>query len=336
MNFKYIYIKPVLLAAVASIVAIAMAACGGSTSGKRGVTTASTASSNIGVLACDASFENIMEQEIDVYEFINPNQSILAMYLNEGACIDSLIKGKAQIAVLSKPLSASEKKVLSARGRAPHESIIAYDAIALIVNKDNPLNEITTQELTDILNGTYTTWNQLRPSKLGDIKVVFDHQASSTVRFMRDSLLNGEPIAANAFAQGSNSQVFEAVKNNPQAMGVLGVSWISSNMKGNDLTAQQRAATLEQTDTTTINFSDDIKVLRVRRPRQFDSFQPYQAYILDGSYPLMRYIYMVNTAPAGTASHGLYVFVTGWRGQKLILATGVLPYSVTPNVVNLQ
>ncbi|MDE5635042.1 MAG: substrate-binding domain-containing protein, partial [Muribaculaceae bacterium] len=174
------------------------------------------------------------------------------------------------------------------------------------------------------------------PSPLGDISVVFDHPGSSTVRFMRDSLMDGRQLTGNVFAQGDNKAVFEAVKNNKNAMGVIGVSWIASDMSGADLSAEQRAARLDSEDVTDMGFSDDIKVLRVRLDDSVDSYQPYQAYILDGKYPLYRSMYMVNTGYSGTAAHAFYVFVTGWRGQKVIMSTGVLPSTVRPRVVTLN
>lgn len=320
-----------------AVMTLAVTACS-SGSGSKPSSTASRGinSSNIAVMACDASFENIMQQEIDVFEFINPKMTILPMYIDESACIDSLLKGRASTAVISRELRASEIKILRNAGRAPHTTRIAVDAIALIVNKKNPLNEITVSEITDILDGKYHAWRDLQPSPLGDISVVFDHPGSSTVRFMRDSLMDGRQLTGNVFAQGDNKAVFEAVKNNKNAMGVIGVSWIASDMSGADLSAEQRAARLDSEDVTDMGFSDDIKVLRVRLDDSVDSYQPYQAYILDGKYPLYRSMYMVNTGYSGTAAHAFYVFVTGWRGQKVIMSTGVLPSTVRPRVVTLN
>lgn len=321
-----------------AVMALAVTACS-SGSGSKPSSTAATRginSSNIAVMACDASFENIMQQEIDVFEFINPKMTILPMYIDESACIDSLLKGRASTAVISRELRASEIKILRNAGRAPHTTRIAVDAIALIVNKNNPLNEITVSEITDILDGKYRAWRDLQPSPLGDISVVFDHPGSSTVRFMRDSLMDGRQLTGNVFAQGDNKAVFEAVKNNKNAMGVIGVSWIASDMSGADLSAEQRAARLDSEDVTDMGFSNDIKVLRVRLDDSVDSYQPYQAYILDGKYPLYRSMYMVNTGYSGTAAHAFYVFVTGWRGQKVIMSTGVLPSTVRPRVVTLN
>lgn len=331
MNFN---IKSIALAVMAIT---AMTACtSGGSKKSSGTVVRGTNSTNIAVLACDNSFENIMQQEIDVFEFINPRQNILPLYLDEKSCVDSLIKGRASVAVISRELRPSEIKLMRTNGRNPNTTRIAVDAIALIVNKDNPLNEITVNELRDVLDGKFSMWNQIAPSKLGEIGVVFDDNGSSTVRYMRDSILDGRAMQAKVYAQGDNKAVFEAVKGNRNALGVIGVSWIASDMSGASLTAAQRAEALDKEDVTDMGFSNDIKVLRVRRDDCIDSFQPYQAYILDGSYPLFRSMYMVNTGYSGTAAHAFYVFVTGWRGQKVIMSTGVLPSTVRPRVVSLN
>lgn len=316
----------------------AMTACSGGGGSKvpAGSVARGVNSSNIAVLACDASFENVMQQEIDVFEFINPKMNILPMYIDEAACVDSLLKGRAAMAVISRELRQSELTMLRNAGRQPHTTRIAVDAIALIVNKDNPLNEITVGELRDVLDGKFRTWRDIQPSKLDSIRVVFDQPGSSTVRYMRDSLIDGRPFGTTVYAQGDNKQVFDAVKNNRNALGVIGVSWIATDMSGEAKSAQERAATLDNEDVTDMGFNSDIKVLRVRRDDSLDSFQPYQAYILDGSYPLFRSMYMVNTGYQGTAAHSFYVFVTGWRGQKVIMSTGVLPSTVRPRVVSLN
>lgn len=325
-----------------AVVALAMAACSGGGGGKKAGTGSPAASgqsinsSRTAVVACDASFENVMQEEVGVFEFINPKMTILPMYIDESACVDSLLKGRAMAAVTSRELRQSETDILKRAGRTPSTTRIAVDAIALIVNKDNPVNELTVGELADILDGKYKTWRDLQPSTLGDISVVFDHQGSSTVRYMRDSVMTGRDFGCKVFAQGDNKAVFEAVKKNKNAIGVIGVSWIASDMSGAEITAEQRAQNLDNEDVTDVRFSNDIKVLRVRRDNELDSYQPYQAYILDGSYPLFRSIYMISTGFPGTAAHSFYVFVTGWRGQKVILSTGVLPSTVRPRVVSLQ
>ena len=74
----------------------------------------------------------------------------------------------------------------------------------------------------------------------------------------------------------------------------------------------------------------------MRRDDDIKAYKPYQAYIYDGSYPLFRSIYMITTAANGSIAHGFYSFVTGFKGQKIIQMTGILPATVQPRMVNLN
>ena len=174
---------------------------------------AGSATNGITKLACDVTFENIMQQEIEVFEYIYPHADVLPYYLDEKSCIDSLLEQKVNAAVTTRPLNEAEKKYLKSKKKTVYERIIAIDAIALVVNNDNPIDRIDLKDLNDILTGKLQTWNQMGPGMkdLGSIDVVFDDESSSTVSFMRDSLMNGEPFGSNVYAQGSNESVYEAV-----------------------------------------------------------------------------------------------------------------------------
>ena len=68
--------------------------------GKRETPKGNSSTSGTVVMACDASFENVMQQEIEVFEYVYPNASILSYYTDEKACIDSLLFGTARLAVV--------------------------------------------------------------------------------------------------------------------------------------------------------------------------------------------------------------------------------------------
>lgn len=295
-----------------------------------------TSTTGLASLVCDESFENIMEQEVNVFEYIYPDASIIPYYTNESAAVDSLFKSKTKTIVISRDLTDDEKTYLRNRKHIVRTSKIAVDAIALIVNPKNPVEILSISEIAEILSGEVTDWNQLSPNKTGKITVVFDHQGSSTVKYMRDSLLNGGMFGPNVFAQNSNDEVFDAVQKIKGAIGILGVSWISSDMRNAEVTSEQRAARLEKNDTTISDFDSRVKVLKVRRNDEIVARKPYQAYIYDGSYPLFRSMYMISTAPNGSVAHGFYSFVTSFRGQKIIQMTGILPATVQPRMVSLN
>ncbi|MCF0214424.1 MAG: substrate-binding domain-containing protein [Muribaculaceae bacterium] len=298
----------------------------------------STSTEGMAKIACDLSFRNIMQQEIEVFEFIYTKANVMPYYVDEKAAIDSLLNlGDVKTIVVTRELTDQEKKYLEDHGRHVKQQRVAVDAIALIVNPENDMKEpISRTELGKILSGEITRWDQLGPSRMGNIEVVFEHQGSSTVKYMRDSLMNGKDFAANVFAQQTPEEVFKAVEKNRNALGIIGVSWVSSDLKNKELSTEELAATLEKNDTTDLDFNQAVRVLKVRHDDAINGKQPYQAYIFDGTYPLYRSIYMITTAPNGSLGHGFYSFVTGFQGQKLIQMTGVLPATVRPRMVSVN
>lgn len=251
----------------------------------------STQTSGIATIACDASFENILSQEIDVFEYIYPEASIIPYYVDEHAAIDSLLNFSTKMAITTRPLTQKEVDYLKGQKKMVHQTQIAVDAIALIVNPDNPMEIIDKKEIAEILTGKLSKWDEVVPNKnLGDISVVFDHQGSSTVHYMRDSLLNGGEFGPNVYAQKKPTEVFDAVATNKNAIGVIGVSWITDDMKGREMNRQEMAEAVERNDTTELSFNSKIKVLKVRADGQVTAYKPYQYYIYTGEYPLYRQI----------------------------------------------
>ncbi|MBD5192096.1 MAG: phosphate ABC transporter substrate-binding protein [Barnesiella sp.] len=296
-----------------------------------------TSTSGLTTVMCDNSFENIIQQEIDVYEYCYPKASVIPYYIPENAAIDSLLQLKTRLAVITRELTKDEMDFLKGKKRNPRCQRIAVDAIALIVNPANPIEKITRKEIAEILSGEVTDWNDLEPNKTGKISVLFDDSGSSTVAYMRDSLLMGKKFGENVFAQGSNKAVFEGVKNHKGAIGVIGVSWVASDLKSPSLSIEERVNSSQNSDTTALDFNQDIKVLKVQKnPESVEFFKPYQAYIYSGEYPLYRSIYMVCASVPGTTAHGFFSFVTGYQGQKIIQMTGVLPALVHPRLVEVN
>ena len=287
-------------------------------------------------MACDASFENVMQQEIEVFEYVYPNASVLPYYTDEKACVDSLLFGTARLAVVSHELTREQVEFLRDKKHFAKPKKIAVDAVAVIVNPENPVENLSMKDLGEILTGHITEWNDIYPSKLDKIQVVFDHNGSSVVKYMADSLLNGAGYASNVFSANSMKGVFDAVKSRKNAIGLVGVSWISSDLKKADLSAEERIKTLEVDDTTATTFTDEVKVLGINRNNSTIAYKPYQAYIFDGSYPLYRSIYMINTGATGSLANGFFAFVTSFRGQKLMMSTGVLPATVHHRMVSVD
>ena len=298
-----------------------------------------SSTSGITTLICDATIKNVISQEVDVFEFTYPKASIMTWYTDEHSAIDSLVTMKSSLIITARQLTDKQKEYLKSQNRNVRTQQIAVDAIAIIVNPANNIDELSIGELREIMTGKAERWDDVFPSKLGKIQVVFDHAGSSTVKYVTDSLLRGEKFTSEVYACENSEEVFREVEKRKNAIGVIGVSWITADLENADTdnrTMQQKVADLQKNDTSAIDFTSRIKVLKIRRDNCPTAYKPYQLYIYEGSYPLYRSIYVTTTAPNGSLAHGFYSFLTGFIGQKIILGTGVMPAVVHPRMVSLE
>lgn len=293
-------------------------------------------------LVCDNSFENIMKQEIDVFEYVHPKNFILCRYVPQAEAFDSLFKGNTRTAVVGRDLIKDERISLKKKYPNLRSMKIAVDAVALITNPENRVDMVSLSELRDILEGRTTRWSELSP--MGDdrnINVVFDSQGSGLATFMRDSVMGGAKFGPNVTAAGSIDSVFSVVKHHKGAIGVIGVSWLTRDLEV-DTTAMAEKVKELQSDKAVvgqeINDRMDASGVNVLAVMNSDAraCKPYQQYIYDGSYPLTRPIYMITTGSPVGAVGRFYTFVTSTEGQKLIMKTGILPARMQVNVYEVS
>lgn len=108
--------KVIAFIGVLALLAGILAGCN-SKGGRKETPTGNSATSGTLVMACDASFENIMQEEISVFEFCYPYASILPYYIDEKAAIDSIVLGNARVAVVSHELTKDQVTYLRERKR---------------------------------------------------------------------------------------------------------------------------------------------------------------------------------------------------------------------------
>lgn len=292
---------------------------------------------------CDNTFENIFEQEVEVFEYQYPDAHLLVRYGTMSEAFDSLFSMNTRTIVAARDITPDESRALKARYRRQRganlnirSSRIAVDAIAFIVNRDNTCEKLTVSEIADIVSGRTQQWNDLEPSDLGRIRVVVDTIGSSISTYMRDSILGGGALGENVYSAGSIPEVFNIVEHNKDAIGVLGVSWITSDMDSADISQEELAqSVLADGPVMGTTLTNRVKVLKINRDDDVRAYKPYQQYIYEGSYPFFRSIYMITAASTSNVAGGFYSFVTGPIGQKIIMKTGIMPARVSVQQVEL-
>lgn len=289
-----------------------------------------TSTSGIAKISCDESFRNIMDQEVEVFEYSYPDASIMVNYTDEAAALDSLLHKQVDLIITSRDLTDAQREILKKQGRAHRSRKIAVDAVAVIVNTANDIDELSVEELREIFTGKSRKWGDLFPTTLkrDSIKVVLDQSGSGLVHYLKEMFTAGNDFGntISVYAQKSSEEVFKAVMGTKNAIGFVGVSWITADMKATELTMEQRLNDLKnKNEVSVIDFTDKIKVLAIRANDQITARKPYQAYINTGEYPLFRTIWAIDASAGGTLDHGFFSFLTGVIGQKIILQTGILP-----------
>jgi len=288
---------------------------------------------------CDESFKNILDEEIEVFEFTYKDANVLPRYMDESSALDSLLNGKTNVIITYRDLTNNQKAILRGQGRAYRSRRIAVDGIALIVNKENDIDFLSMNDIRDIMTGKSKVWGNIYPTKLKNdsIKVIFDQNRSGVIHYIKDKFNGGKDLPIKFYAQGSSQEVFNFVEKTRNAIGVIGVSWITSDMKSTATTVEERYAELQGTPAPQeTKFTDRLKVLGVRKEDVIKDYKPYQAYIYDGSYPLTREIFAIDASPLGSHDHDFFVFLTGSIGQKIILQTGISPASVPIRIVDVS
>lgn len=272
----------------------------------------------------DESFSPIIEEERFVFEHDYPQAKVKPIYTNESDAINQLLEGKTWLAFTARDFKPSELKNLQAKNFKPVSLKLAYDALAFIINKNNTDTLISVKDIEQIMNGHITTWGQLyKGSKRGTITVVFDNAKSSTVHYVEDSILGGKPIAnPNVAAVNKTEEVIKYVENTPNAIGIIGNNWLN-----------------DKRDSTNLTFNKNIRVMSVSHVHPAtptSGRKPYQYYIYNGEYPLIRTIYALLNDPRQGLPWGFAHFIEGPKGQRIVMKTGLLPVMGNINVRNVN
>lgn len=252
-------------------------------------------------ISVDESFKPVIEQQLLVHQSAFPNTTIIASYKPEVDCFRDLQNDSTRMIIVAKGLNEKEaefyKSILSF---SPLYGVLAYDAVALMVNNQAKDSIFTMEEVRKILSGT------------SNITAVMDGKsATSTVRFLQDSVLRGAPFGSNVVAVSGSQAVIDMVAERKDIIGFVGLSWI-----GDVYDERQKA------------FLKKIRLARVECTACLEKgifAKPSQSTITYGQYPLARPLYYIlkeNSTGLGT---GLMNFMSMERGQLIFRRSFLAP-----------
>ena len=267
-------------------------------------------------VAGDETLAQLLDANADTFMGLYRYATVQVEYGSEQDCFKKLLSDSVKVILSTRKLRAEEEAYFKSRNLYPVTTRIAVDGLAIIINKQNNDSLLSTNQLKAILEGKITDWTAINPSsRLGKIRFVFDHTGSSTVRSLSDTLLNGTTeFPPHCFAVKTNAQVIDYVEQHSEAIGVIGVNWISDRDDPKQLSFSNRIRVAQLSSKTNPSSSDDF-------------FGPYQAYLFTGEYPLRRDVYLINREGRNGLGTGFASFVAGEQGQRIAKLSGLLPAS---------
>jgi phosphate transport system substrate-binding protein len=274
-------------------------------------------------IAVDETFKPIIDTELNTFHSIYTYAHISASYKSEGKAFEDLLNDSVSLIIVTRELNLQEKKYFEDLKLYPKTIKIAYDAVAFVTNNQNPDTQLTNDQVIKIMTGEINTWNQINPkSPKSPIQVVFDNNNSGTFRYLQEYSGNRN-ISKKSSAANSSEAVMEYVSKNRNALGVVGVTWVS-----------------DRRDSTLMSFVNKVRVVEISPPDSSEGrgeyYKPFQAYIATKYYPLWRTVYMISREARAGLATGFSSFVAGDKGQRIILKSGLVPATQPVRLVELR
>lgn len=252
-------------------------------------------------ISCDESFKPVIDAELQVFKADYPDANVIVQYKPEADCLRDFLVDSVEMVIATRPYSPREKALIGdSLGVYPDYTTVAYDAIAVLVHPQAKDSLFTLAELRDLLAGK---------SKKNLIPVLDGLKATSTVRFVLDSLLRNQDLGKNVSAAPSSREVIDYVARTPNAVGFVGIEWIGN-----------------ADDTAQLNLLKRVRLARLESTDSVGGYVlPLQYLIYSRTYPLIRnLVYVLKEKQQGLAG-SFANFLRNDRGQLIFRRAYIFP-----------
>ncbi len=255
---------------------------------------------------------SIISKEVEEFERYYPEAKISYSAIQSRDAVVQLLNDSVKLIAIPRNLNPEEWEVVKKYKLYIDTFKVAYDGLLLFVNKNNPLNQITTEELHKILSGNKKSW------KNGNKIIIATGSSNSGLNeFLQKGLLQNSKIGAIIYPCSTSKQVIDLVSKNELLLGIIGSSWLN-------------------------NLPEECKIISVgdkNYQRESNStleyFTPHPAHIYRNYYPLKRPIYLVGRNLIGGVEDGFITFVSSINGQKIFTNNNLVPATMPVRLISL-
>ncbi len=246
---------------------------------------------------------NVAQAWAEAYQKVNPNVAVAVTGGGSGTGIAALINGTVDIANASRKIKPSEMEQARANGQDPVEHIVGYDALAVYVNKNNPLDGISLDQLAEIYGegGTFEKWTQLGVEVPGcekqEIIRVSRQNNSGTYVYFREAVLGKDrDYKLGSRDMHGSKDVVDLVQHTPCAIGYSGLAYATP----------------------------EVKMLCIE-DGQGNCVAPSEKTAFDGTYPIARPLFMYTDGEPKGEIKAYLDWILSDEGQCIIKEKGYAP-----------
>ena len=279
------------------LVALVIAACGGG--GDRGQRALIQNKGSDTLL-------NVAQAWAEAYATVNPDVAVAVTGGGSGTGIAAMINGTVDIANSSRKMRDSELEAARSNGVEPMEFVVGYDALAVYLHEDNPVERLTLAQLKTIYGegGAFTRWSDLGVAVPGcdsdEIVLVSRQNNSGTYVYFKEAVLGDDTeYKLGSRDMHGSKDVVDLVENTPCAIGYSGLAYATEHVGMPCITAEDGDACVEPTIDTAV----------------------------DGSYPIARPLMMYTAGRPHGAIKDYMDWILSADGQCVILDRGYAPYA---------
>jgi phosphate transport system substrate-binding protein len=262
----------------------------------------------------------VIDLQVQDFTRIYTETSITHLSSSTRDAIVQLLNDSVKLIVSPREFNDEETKVIRDNDLDVTTTKIAYDAVVVIVHRNNAVSKISIATLRNIVTGKTQRWSEVPGSSLASAIVIGLGEPNSGVHeYVKGRIAGNASFATTLFPCSSTPEVLSFVRDHPNAIGFAPVAWLTG-------------------------LSDTVKVLEVGDPEfksdstvtELEYFAPHQAHIYRNYYPLSRSVYLFTHNEGRGVARGFAAFAAGADGQKIIVKNGLVPATMPVRLVQLQ
>jgi phosphate transport system substrate-binding protein len=238
----------------------------------------------------------------EAYQTVRPGVSLSVTGGGSGTGIAALINGTVDIANASRQIKPEEEAQALANGVDPVEFVVARDAIAIVVHRENPVDRLTLDQIADIYAGRIGDWSEIGGENRPIVRLSRETNSGTHVYFLEEVLRHGDPDDPTLFSPDtlllpSSEGITRELSYNQNAIGYDGLGYVT----------------------------EEVKVVAVGAAPQGPFVLPSGESVNQGTYLIARDLYMYTAGePTGDILEYLE-WILGPAGQALVAEVGFVP-----------